>query len=134
MRAVLLRNRIVVSPMCQYSSTHGFANTGIWFISAAALLAGGGTRFTEANFCAPPYLAAQRQFSPPSKDQRTAAVRTGVSMNRVGISQGSGGAAVVELAEQVLDFLRPHLRFGVIERHRAMQSTLRCLEPLACLL
>ena len=41
---------------------------------------------------------------------------------------------MVELAEQVLDFLRAHLRFSVIERHRAMQSTLRCLEPLACLL
>ncbi len=55
-------------------------------------------------------------------------------MNRVGIFPGSGGTAMAELAEQVLDFLRAHLRFSVIERHRAMQSTLRCLEPLACLL
>ena len=41
---------------------------------------------------------------------------------------------MAELAEQVLDFLRSHLRFSVIERHRAMQSTLWCLEPLARLL
>jgi hypothetical protein len=38
---------------------------------------------------------------------------------------------VVELAEQVLDFPRAHLRFGVIERHRAVEPALRRLEPLA---
>jgi len=48
--------------------------------------------------------------------------------------EGSGMVAIAELAEQVLDLLRPHLRLGVIERHRAMQSTLRSLEPLARLL
>jgi len=48
MRDVLLRNRIVVSPMCQYSSTDGFAND--WHLVHLGSRAVGGAAlvFTEA--------------------------------------------------------------------------------------
>lgn len=38
---------------------------------------------------------------------------------------------MAELAEKVLDFLRTHLRVGVIERHRTVETALWRLEPLA---
>ena len=34
-RGVTLRNRIVMSPMCQYSAEEAWPATGTWFISAA---------------------------------------------------------------------------------------------------
>ena len=46
-------------------------------------------------------------------------------------SRRLGPATVAELVEQVLDFSSPKVRFRVIQRHRAMQAALRCLEPLA---
>jgi 2,4-dienoyl-CoA reductase-like NADH-dependent reductase (Old Yellow Enzyme family) len=52
-RAVTLRNRIVVSPMCEYSSVDGFANT--WHVVHLGSRAVGGAAlvFTEAAAVAP---------------------------------------------------------------------------------
>ena len=50
LRGVTLRNRIAVSPMCQYSSTDGFAtdwhlvHLGSRAVGGAALVHGGGHR------------------------------------------------------------------------------------------
>ena len=38
---------------------------------------------------------------------------------------------MVELAEQILHFPRTQVGPGIIKRHRAMQTALRCLQPLA---
>ena len=35
---ITLKNRIAISPMCQYSAIDGFATTGIWYITEAAPL------------------------------------------------------------------------------------------------
>ncbi|MES2177216.1 MAG: NADH:flavin oxidoreductase/NADH oxidase [Gemmatimonadota bacterium] len=53
LRSVTLRNRIVVSPMCQYSSTDGFAND--WHLVHLGGLATGGAGlvFTEATAISP---------------------------------------------------------------------------------
>ena len=49
-RDVLLRNRIVVSPMCQYSSTDGFAND--WHLVHLGSRAVGGASLTFTEACA----------------------------------------------------------------------------------
>src|SRR5438128_11971844 len=53
LREVVLRNRIVVSPMCQYSSTDGYAND--WhFVHLGSRAAGGaGLVLTEASAVLP---------------------------------------------------------------------------------
>ncbi|MFZ0642518.1 MAG: NADH:flavin oxidoreductase/NADH oxidase [Candidatus Acidiferrales bacterium] len=58
-RDVLLRNRIVVSPMCQYSSTDGFANDWHLVHLGSRAVGGAALAFTEA--CA---VTAEGRISP----------------------------------------------------------------------
>ena len=58
-RDVLLRNRIVVSPMCQYSSTDGFANDWHLVHFGSRAVGGASLVFTEA--CA---VSAEGRISP----------------------------------------------------------------------
>ena len=57
LRGVTLRNRIVVSPMCQYSSDDGFADD--WHLVHLGQFASGGAAvvFTEARMSFAPELA-----------------------------------------------------------------------------
>jgi 2,4-dienoyl-CoA reductase-like NADH-dependent reductase (Old Yellow Enzyme family) len=48
MRGITLRNRIAVSPMCQYSSTDGYANDWHLIHLASRAVGGAGLVFTEA--------------------------------------------------------------------------------------
>src|SRR5437899_11915686 len=48
LREVVLRNRIVVSPMCQYSSEDGFANDWHFVHLGSRAVGGAGLVFTEA--------------------------------------------------------------------------------------
>jgi 2,4-dienoyl-CoA reductase-like NADH-dependent reductase (Old Yellow Enzyme family) len=48
LRGLTLRNRIVVSPMCQYSSNEGFANDWHFVHLASRAVGGAGLVFTEA--------------------------------------------------------------------------------------
>ncbi|HXF33583.1 MAG TPA: NADH:flavin oxidoreductase/NADH oxidase [Candidatus Acidoferrales bacterium] len=48
LRSITLRNRIVVSPMCQYSSTDGFANDWHLVHLGSRAVGGAGLVFTEA--------------------------------------------------------------------------------------
>src|SRR5450631_1891286 len=47
-RDIKLRNRLVVSPMCQYSSTNGFANDWHLVHLGSRAVGGSGLVFTEA--------------------------------------------------------------------------------------
>ena len=47
-RSITLKNRIVVSPMCQYSSEHGFANDWHFVHLGSRAVGGAGLLFTEA--------------------------------------------------------------------------------------
>jgi 2,4-dienoyl-CoA reductase-like NADH-dependent reductase (Old Yellow Enzyme family) len=58
-RDVLLRNRIVVSPMCQYSSTDGFAND--WHLVHLGSRAVGGASLVFTEACA---VSAEGRISP----------------------------------------------------------------------
>ncbi len=58
-KAITLRNRIVVSPMCQYSSTDGFADDWHLVHLGSRAVGGAGLVFTEA--CA---VTAQGRISP----------------------------------------------------------------------
>jgi 2,4-dienoyl-CoA reductase-like NADH-dependent reductase (Old Yellow Enzyme family) len=58
-RDILLRNRIVVSPMCQYSSTDGFAND--WHLVHLGSRAVGGASLVFTEACA---VSAQGRISP----------------------------------------------------------------------
>ncbi|HUJ25142.1 MAG TPA: NADH:flavin oxidoreductase/NADH oxidase [Myxococcales bacterium] len=53
LRDVALRNRIVVSPMCQYSSEDGFANDWHFVHLGARAVGGAGLVFTEATAVTP---------------------------------------------------------------------------------
>ncbi|MDP9112039.1 MAG: oxidoreductase, partial [Candidatus Eremiobacteraeota bacterium] len=48
LRGVTLRNRIIVSPMCGYSSTDGFANKWHFVHLGSRAIGGAGLVFTEA--------------------------------------------------------------------------------------
>src|ERR1700680_3303652 len=52
-RDVTLANRIVVSPMCQYSSADGFANDWHFVHLGSRAVGGGALVFTEASAVAP---------------------------------------------------------------------------------
>ncbi|RYG41772.1 MAG: oxidoreductase, partial [Chitinophagaceae bacterium] len=52
-RNVTLRNRFVVSPMCQYSSTDGFANDWHLVHLGSRAVGGAGLVFTEATAISP---------------------------------------------------------------------------------
>src|SRR5947209_12595523 len=52
-RGLTLRNRIVVSPMCQYSSNEGFANDWHFVHLASRAVGGAGLVFTEATAVTP---------------------------------------------------------------------------------
>jgi 2,4-dienoyl-CoA reductase-like NADH-dependent reductase (Old Yellow Enzyme family) len=52
-RSVTLRNRIVVSPMCQYSSTDGFANDWHFVHLGSRAVGGAALVFTEASAVTP---------------------------------------------------------------------------------
>src|ERR1700742_2845530 len=52
-RDVLLRNRIIVSPMCQYSSTDGFANDWHLVHLGSRAVGGAGLVLTEATAVLP---------------------------------------------------------------------------------
>ncbi|PYY04325.1 MAG: oxidoreductase [Acidobacteria bacterium] len=53
LRDLVLSNRIVVSPMCQYSSTDGFANDWHFVHLASRAVGGAGLVFTEASAVLP---------------------------------------------------------------------------------
>src|SRR5512135_3715001 len=53
LRGVQLRNRIVVSPMCQYSSVDGFANDWHFVHLGSRAVGGAGLVFTEAAAVSP---------------------------------------------------------------------------------
>ena len=53
LREVALRNRIVVSPMCQYSSEDGFANDWHFVHLGSRAVGGAGLVFTEATAVTP---------------------------------------------------------------------------------
>src|SRR5689334_8188405 len=53
LRDVTLRNRIVVSPMCQYSSEDGFANDWHFVHLGTRAVGGAGLVFTEASAVTP---------------------------------------------------------------------------------
>src|SRR5512144_476926 len=53
LRDVTLRNRIVVSPMCQYSSEDGFANEWHLVHLGSRAVGGAGLVFTEASAVTP---------------------------------------------------------------------------------
>src|SRR3954463_2615742 len=53
LRDVTLRNRIVVSPMCEYSSTDGFANDWHFVHLGSRAVGGAGLGFTEATAVTP---------------------------------------------------------------------------------
>src|SRR5437870_12763162 len=53
LREVVLRNRIVVSPMCQYSSEDGFANDWHFVHLASRAVGGAALVFTEASAVTP---------------------------------------------------------------------------------
>src|SRR2546421_10227846 len=48
LREVVLRNRIIVSPMCQYSSEDGFANDWHFVHLGSRAVGGAAVAFTEA--------------------------------------------------------------------------------------
>src|SRR5205814_8001816 len=48
LREVTLKNRVIVSPMCQYSSEDGFANDWHFVHLGARAVGGAGLVFTEA--------------------------------------------------------------------------------------
>lgn len=50
-REVTFRNRIAVSPMCQYSSTNGYANDWHTIHLASRAVGGAGIVLTEAASC-----------------------------------------------------------------------------------
>lgn len=52
-RNVVLKNRIVVSPMCQYSSVEGFANGWHLVHLGSRAVGGAGLVFTEATAVVP---------------------------------------------------------------------------------
>src|SRR5947199_9794670 len=52
-RGITLRNRIVVSPMCQYSSEDGFANDWHFVHLGSRAVGGAGLIFTEATAVTP---------------------------------------------------------------------------------
>ena len=53
LRSILLKNRIVVSPMCQYSSEDGFANDWHLVHLGSRAVGGAGLVFTEATAVSP---------------------------------------------------------------------------------
>src|SRR5437016_7060001 len=53
LRDLVLSNRIVVSPMCQYSSTDGFANDWHFVHLGSRAVGGAGLVFTEATAVLP---------------------------------------------------------------------------------
>jgi 2,4-dienoyl-CoA reductase-like NADH-dependent reductase (Old Yellow Enzyme family) len=53
LRGVTLKNRIVVSPMCQYSGIDGFANDWHFVHLASRAVGGAGLVFTEATAVSP---------------------------------------------------------------------------------
>src|SRR5439155_9202752 len=53
LRDVVLRNRIVVSPMCQYSSEDGFPNDWHFVHLGSRAVGGAGLVFTEASAVTP---------------------------------------------------------------------------------
>jgi 2,4-dienoyl-CoA reductase-like NADH-dependent reductase (Old Yellow Enzyme family) len=91
-RDLTLSNRIVVSPMCQYSSTDGFAND--WhFVHLASRAAGGaGLVFTEATA-----VTADGRISPDDLGI-WADVHVGALARIVRFVKGEGSAAGIQLA------------------------------------
>src|SRR5438270_12774852 len=53
LRDLVLSNRVVVTPMCQYSSTDGFANDRHFVHLASRAVGGAGLVFTEASAVLP---------------------------------------------------------------------------------
>ena len=53
LRSITLRNRIVVSPMCQYSAEDGFANEWHFVHLGSRAVGGAGLVFTEATAVSP---------------------------------------------------------------------------------
>jgi 2,4-dienoyl-CoA reductase-like NADH-dependent reductase (Old Yellow Enzyme family) len=92
LRGLTLHNRIVVSPMCQYSSVDGFANDWHFVHLGSRAVGGAGLVFTEANA-----VTAEGRISPDDlgiwKDEHVDALRRVVRFVRA-----AGAAAGTQLA------------------------------------
>jgi 2,4-dienoyl-CoA reductase-like NADH-dependent reductase (Old Yellow Enzyme family) len=91
-RDLTLVNRIVVSPMCQYSSTDGFANDWHFVHLASRAVGGAGLVFTEATA-----VTADGRISPDDLGI-WADVHVGALARIVRFVKGEGSAAGMQLA------------------------------------
>jgi 2,4-dienoyl-CoA reductase-like NADH-dependent reductase (Old Yellow Enzyme family) len=91
-RDLTLANRIVVSPMCQYSSTDGFANDWHFVHLATRAIGGAGLVFTEATA-----VTAEGRISPDDLGV-WADVHVGALGRIVRFVKGEGSAIGIQLA------------------------------------
>src|SRR5439155_8939068 len=91
-RDLTLSNRVVVSPMCQYSSTDGFANDWHFVHLATRAVGGAGLVFTEATA-----VTADGRISPDDLGI-WADVQVGALARVVRFIKGEASAAGIQLA------------------------------------
>src|SRR5436190_7063053 len=91
-RDLTLSNRIVVSPMCQYSSTDGFANDWHFVHLASRAVGGAGLVFTEATA-----VTSEGRISPDDLGI-WADVHVGALSRIVRFVKGEGSATGIQLA------------------------------------
>src|SRR5712671_5183956 len=92
LRSLTLNNRIVVSPMCQYSSVDGFANDWHFVHLATRAVGGAGLVFTEATA-----VTADGRISPDDLGI-WADVHVGALARIVRFVKGEGSAIGTQLA------------------------------------
>jgi 2,4-dienoyl-CoA reductase-like NADH-dependent reductase (Old Yellow Enzyme family) len=92
LRDLTLSNRIIVSPMCQYSSTDGFANDWHFVHLATRAVGGAGLVFTEASA-----VTADGRISPDDLGI-WADVHVGALARIVRFVKGEGSAAGMQIA------------------------------------
>jgi 2,4-dienoyl-CoA reductase-like NADH-dependent reductase (Old Yellow Enzyme family) len=92
LRQLTLANRIIVSPMCQYSSTDGFANDWHFVHLATRAVGGAGLVFTEATA-----VTAEGRISPDDLGI-WADVHVGALARIVHLIKGEGSAAGIQIA------------------------------------
>jgi 2,4-dienoyl-CoA reductase-like NADH-dependent reductase (Old Yellow Enzyme family) len=91
-RDVTLANRIIVSPMCQYSSTDGFLNDWHFVHLASRAVGGAGLVFTEATA-----VTAEGRISPDDLGIWSD-VHVGAFHRLIRFIKGEGSAAGIQLA------------------------------------
>ncbi|BAS55154.1 flavin oxidoreductase/NADH oxidase [Leptolyngbya boryana NIES-2135] len=88
LRDVTLRNRIVVSPMCQYSSIDGYANDWHWVHLTSRAVGGAGLVFTEAAAIEPQGRISPEDLGIWSDDQIEALAKIVTSIHNCGAVAG----------------------------------------------